>query len=149
MRLKIKKKKVFRLQLLKSNFYRTTKKTIEQFKIHFKKILLVVFEFYKNNKKIIFIGFSSIYRKYFKKLILKYLSTKNLVICNKYKKLKVKKKPDLIITVNPNLNVSFINEALILKIPTINLEKFNFIRKEKFKIYIILFFYFLFQFLRD
>lgn len=154
MRLKNKNNKIFKLQLLKSKFYKIKKKDMEQFEIHFKKILLTIFEFHKNNKKILFIGFPFIFNKRFKKiftktkhsLIMQPLLVNNLLI---NKKLKVNKIPDLIVVFNQNLNISFINEVLKSKVPIIKLNKFNFLKIKKVKNQVIfLFFLFLVSFFK-
>ena len=151
MRLKNKNNQLFKLQLLKSKFYKIKNKDIEQFEIYFKKILLTIFEFHKYNKKIFFIGFPFVFHKRFKKIFIKTkhsLITQPLLVNNLLinEKLNINKIPDLVVVFNQNQNlkVSFINKALKSKVPVIILNKFNFLKIKKAKNQIIfLFFLFL------
>lgn len=124
--MKVNNKKI-KLKLLKLKSEKLKKKYIEQFFLHLKKILLIIFEFNRNNKKILFVGPSLIlykkFRKFFLKtehsVIIKPSQIKKLLVHNQLKK----NSPDLIIILNKNLNLkNFINEMFKLKVPLIELK---------------------------
>lgn len=135
--MKLKNNKIVKLKLLKLKVYKIEKKYLEQFVIHFKKILLVVFQFHKSNKKILFISenspisykkFGKIFIKTNHFLIFKKLQIKKLLINKNFKK----NMPQLVVILNQNLNLNnTLNEILKLKIPIIKLKNSNTLNKFK------------------
>ena len=132
------KNKLIQLQILKSRIYKkklvkkyTEKIEIDIYKLYFKKIAHIIYEYHVNGKKILFLNFPKTIEKNIKLILLK---TKHLCISfkdllkktlNKQKFINKRNKLlltnqnnfDLILLFNLELNI--INKYLSVKIPTI------------------------------
>ena len=133
--MKIKKNnKLIQLQILKSKIYEK-KIELDIYKLYFKKIAKIIYEYNANNKKILFLNFSKNTTKNISLIIYrtkhKCIPIENWcrgIIVNQKLNI-VKNKFDLIVNQNSNFSYKNINENDAYKIPTItitnHLTKFN------------------------
>jgi len=142
--MKIKKFKNIKYKLIKLHLLKSKKYLIKNAEKYLKKLLSIIFQYTKNQKKILFVDFPYFFFKKFKKffvktkhlLLFKPLIYKNLnfkyFFDKKIKKINIsnldsfliyQKKFDLIINLKSSFNVAFLKKILKLKIPIIILKK--------------------------
>ena len=151
-KLKIKKYELIKLHLLKSRVYKNSKKKsyaieyLNKLKLHFKKILRIIYQYHVNNKVILFLGFPysknknllnnlKISKHYFipedvwvngffinKHSIFKYLNFNSNKSKNMKSLLNIKVVPDLIVMFKFPSNYNMVKEILSLDIPIVCFE---------------------------
>lgn len=156
-----KRSKLIKLQLIKFKVYKqfqdsANKNRVEDYELHFKKVLQVIYKYHYHNKKIFFIGLSQKIKKNYDKL---WQNTNHLfipestwvkgILSNKVSTFKylhqqvntekntnlktlftVQQKPDLILIFDKEVESEAFQEALTLKIPIIAITN-TLKRKEK------------------